>query len=259
MKTLFIDGAHRPKVMLGQKSLRIAVFDRADRLFYFRHIGTVVAFGKVEWEIGALLACLDAGIPVALMTHEGRLRGYCLPQGPRRRLLEQRWEVFFGQPDWQAHYDAWRHSAERRTVLAILDQLGIQACDSRPGRLRRLLVGHLAPPLEPAWVFAALRFFHGLYASRLIGHFPRIGLSPAVLFEYRAGRDFVADLTRIGGWHAFLWLGDLASRVGEVPPQPASMAYRRMLTEFFESHSVEVNESLRFLLADFVNLIGGMA
>lgn len=244
-------------VLRDGPALRVVSEGRADGMYPFRLLARVIVCGPVEWDAGALLACLDQGIPVIFLTADGHPRAYCLAAQPRRQPLNDRLEEFLGRPDWHALYENWRRAAERREILGVLKRMGVRAPDLRPDRVTTLLLDKAAAGAGEV-ARAAIRYWAGLLAATVATKLFEAGAEAPLLIERRPGWNLPADFARIGAWAHYLWLPEFVGGPPDACTEPGSAAFRRRLTEIFERHRQETDRRLSLLLNRFVYWLGGM-
>ena len=257
MRSLYLDGERRSTVLRDGPSLRVVSEGRADGMYPFRRLARVIVIGSVEWEPGALLACLEEGIPVTFLGQKGEPRAYCLPAHPRRQRLGDRLEDFLGRPNWRPLYENWRRAAERRAILRLLRKLGMRLEDLRAERVGGAVLQAVAPS-QIALAQAALQYWQGLLASRATGRLNEAGVDGLLLVGRRPKWNLPADFARIAGWRHYLWLRELVAQWEQEPAEPEKPGFRRAMVEFFEARSEETDRAIQRLLDEFTYWLGGL-
>jgi len=257
MRSLYLDGQRRSTVLRDGPSLRVVSEGRADGMYPFRRLARVIVMGSVEWEPGALLACLEEGIPVVFLGQKGEPRAYCLPAHPRRQRLSDRLEDFLGRPNWRALYENWRRAAERRAILRLLRQLKMRLDDLRAERVSNAVLQAVAPS-QIAVAQAALQYWQGLLASRATCRLNEAGLDGLLLVGRRPKWNLPADFARLVGWRHYLWLRDFAPRWEQEAVAPEKPEFRRAMVEFFEARTAETDQAIQRLLDEFKYWLGGL-
>jgi len=239
-------------------SLRVVSEGRAAGMYPFRRVARVIVTGAVEWESGALLGCLEEGIPVTFLSRQGEPRAYCLPAQPRRQRLSERLEDFLSRPHWRALYENWRRAAERRAILRLLRGLKIRLGDLRPEPVARAVAEAVAGPSAASWAQATMQFWNGLLAARVTARLSEAGVDGPLLVGRRPKWNLPADFTRLAGWRHYQWLRLLVEEPEARRLSPQEVECRRRLIEFFEARSEETERNLQRLLDEFTYWLGGL-
>ncbi|MBX6323927.1 MAG: CRISPR-associated endonuclease Cas1 [Rhodospirillaceae bacterium] len=161
-------GAETRAVALDGPALRIAAEGRADARVPLRMLSRVVSRTAVEWSTSALVACLTAGVPVALVGTDGAAIGLCLPTARRSADLARRLDALEREPGGTEAFRNWARAEERRAMLAVLGRPEPGAAvDARPETLRRMVLA--AADVGPDRAAAMLRALEGMLAAHLAG------------------------------------------------------------------------------------------
>src|SRR5690606_10251207 len=92
-----------------------------------------------------LAACLEHGVPVALLTGTGRPLGFCLPAPPRRSALAHLLDLLLAEPNGLERYKDWLVSRERHAIVEVLRRMDLPPLrDLRARSVRASLERHLA-------------------------------------------------------------------------------------------------------------------
>jgi hypothetical protein len=182
-RALYLDAATRWQVKLDDGvALRVSAPGRSRSLYPLDRLARVVSPAQADWSLPALLACLNAGVPVVFHDPHGDPVGWCF--GPRRRetTLTALLREGLTQPEWDQVFGMWYAAAERRQIMDALlatatpchriDAAGARAqlCNRHRGRvgapvgvvlraLRRAAAGLASEQLQRAVDDAALICF----------------------------------------------------------------------------------------------------
>lgn len=188
-------------------ALHVSAPGRARSLYPLRKLARVVCGTQASWDTSALVACLQAGVPVVFHDGQGAAAAWCF--GPRRRetTLEQLLREGLGRPEWRDRFEAWRHAACRREALGALaytnvhsHRLDAPSVRSRLANLHRLRLGFAAGP----WLHALQRVADGLAAEAVQ---QAIG-DPALIGYASPGLNLAAELGALLEWQFHRLLHD---------------------------------------------------
>lgn len=184
LEALHLDAAERPvAVLLDGPALRLRRVGVADVFAPLSRLSRVVVHGtRVQWRTEALLACAEAGVPVALMGGRGALLAVLVPASPpaHRRGLAAALDRASSLPGFRRQLEDFCRAELRRSALAALRAEGrsVEGLDLRPGAIVRLWLGPRVAdsPVEAAW--ALLR---GLGAAAIAEGLARRGVGAQFL------------------------------------------------------------------------------
>src|SRR5690625_5928532 len=83
IKPLYLAHGRHVRVRNQDDVLVVRSMGRAASIYPFKRLSRVVSANDVHWHNGALLGCLQAGVPVSFIDASGNTLGYC--SGIRRR------------------------------------------------------------------------------------------------------------------------------------------------------------------------------
>lgn len=230
LEALHLDAAERPvAVLLDGAALRLRRPGVADVFAPLPRLSRVVVHGpRVQWRTEALLACAEAGVPVALMAARGALLAVLLPVIPpaQRRDLAAALDAAASQPGFRGRLEDFCRAETRRAVLEALRIEGRSpdGQDLRPGaQLRRWLSA--APDgaaAQEAWVL-----LRGLGAAAVAEGLARQGVGQ----QFLARRSGCFPLPELLGEALVL---PLCPALRSLPPAAPQVA-RRAVIRLFET------------------------
>lgn len=156
-------------------ALHVVAEGRARSLYPLGRLSRVVCGRDAQWRTDALLACLEAGVPIVFNNARRDTIGWCFGARRRETTLAQLLREALAQPDWQPRFDAWMHAVERREILAALAHMHLWAASLDRLHVRALLCNRHRRRIGAApgpWLRALRQSAAGLAAEaaqRLIG------------------------------------------------------------------------------------------
>lgn len=236
LQSLHLDGADRPvAVLLDGPALRLRRKDTADIFAPLPRLARVTVHGsRVQWRTEALLACLEAGIPVLFHGARGDWQGTLLPARvpAHRRTLSDLIDRAAAVPGFRHRLGDFVRSEEGRAVSAALAELG---CRRAPlPSPSAVLAAAIASAPKPEAAETAWRTLTGLAAGLVAGELARRGVGPRFLLHRTGGFRLAEELARVLTWHHLPKLAALSRHLsvgeGGVPDPRA----RRLLIQVFE-------------------------
>ncbi len=164
-RPLYLDVASVKQVELEGPALRVWTHGRAAAFFPLRQVSRVVVTGKIQWETGALLACLDYGVPVAFRQRDGRLVGHCLSDRSSQTSLEALLQAAADTPEGDRLYHQWRLHEESRWLKRVAKLCGLQLRASTAHSIMPLLT-----PLLQAQLPCPLAMFRAQLQAPIASH-----------------------------------------------------------------------------------------
>lgn len=244
LQSLHLDGAERPVAVLCEgPALRLRRHGIADVFAPLPSLGRVTVHGTgVHWRTEALMACLEAGVPVLFHGGRGEWLGTLLPA----RVPTVRRELA-GLLDMAASVPGFRHRlenfirAEEQTALRavcqegpsrrVLDRVAGPATAFTPAGLRRAVLMHAPRPLaaEAAW-----RFLAGLASGMVAAELARRGVGPRFLMRRTGGFALSEELGRVLAWRFVPRIAGLSRLVVLDENGALDARSRRLLIHAFE-------------------------
>lgn len=170
-------------MLLDGPALRLRRPGVADVFAPLPRLSRVVVHGpRVQWRTEALMACAEAGVPVALMGRRGTLLAVLVPATPpaQRRDLAAALDAAASLPGFRGRLEDFCRAETRRAVLEALRAEGrcSDGLDLRPGPVLRLWLGADVAngPVQAAWVL-----LRGLGAAAIAEGLARQGVGPQFL------------------------------------------------------------------------------
>ncbi len=206
-------------------ALGIAGEGRTRSLYPLRRLSRVVCGRRAQWCSEALLACLEAGVPIVFTDTRRGTIGWCFGARRRETTLAQLLREGLTHPEWPSRFDAWLAAVQRREMRAALAALGQRTHRLDALHVRALLSNRLRQRIgAPAgrWL-RALHLACGALAAeaaqRLVG-------DPALLAFARPGLHLPQTLAALLEWreHRLLHEWPLAELRSTPPERLAAMA-----------------------------------
>ncbi|MBW8269026.1 CRISPR-associated endonuclease Cas1 [Caldovatus aquaticus] len=229
LTALHLDGAERPvAVLLEGPALRLRRPAVADAFAPLARLARVVVHGtRVQWRTEALLACLEAGVPVAFLGRRGTLAGLLLPLRPpsQRAGLAAALDAAAALPGFRRRLEDLCRAEERRALLAALRAgPGWNCAELRPEIVRRLAAAHAPVPAAAEAVLALLR---GLAAALVAEELARQGVGPNFLVRRSGGFPLAERLGDALAWQVWPQTLALLARAGAADAERPTPALRR--------------------------------
>ncbi len=204
-RALYLDGGDPAlNVTIEGPALRIRREGRADGRAPLRQLSRIVVRGRVSWQTEALLACMDADIPITFVAADGRARGWCVGVGGLEDDINEMLDECVLRRDWPDRQENWIRAMERRALLACLGD----AHASPPQCLRTIdawvametHLDRLRSPVVSSVIMATL-------SGALEAHLATLLRTAGVASRFAVGREgpvrLIADFRRVLVWE--LW------------------------------------------------------
>lgn len=218
-RALYLDAATAWHVKLAEgDALNVSAPGRARCLYPLDRLARVVTPAHADWALTALLACLQAGVPVVFHNSHGEPVAWCF--GPRRRetTLTGLLREGLGRPEWEQAFGAWHAAAERRLIVQALAATGTPCAGLDASSARATLCNRhrqrIGVPVGPM-LRALRRAAAGLASEQLQRHVD----DPALIGFARPGLHLGLVLTDLLEWpmHRLLWT-HTAAEITTAPP-----------------------------------------
>lgn len=201
---LYLDVRRADYVRLEGVALRVDTRGGGRCWYPLRCVSRVIVTGRVDWETPALLACLQAGIPVAFRQRDGTLIGHCVSDASSRVDLEALLISSVQSVQGQARYRQWLAmcwQVWRQRFLALSDHaLHAPHSDAAQGHDLRALEAVMWQRLDDRLPCSS-RLFRDqvavLVESRLSSVLLGYGFSDNVHVPLTPGIDVYRDLSRL--------------------------------------------------------------
>lgn len=226
LRPLYLDPAVAWQVRLDAGvALNVSAQGRARSLYPLQRLARVVCGRQAQWRSDALLACLEAGVPIVFTDARQGTIGWCFGARRRETTLAALLREGLTQPAWPDRFESWLRAAQRREILAALGRLSLGTQKLEPTHVRALLCNHhrqrVGLPAGP-WLRALQSASAGLAAQACA---QQIG-DPELLAFARPGLHLPQVLATLLQWraHALLHEWPLAALRSTAPARLAAMA-----------------------------------
>lgn len=249
-KPLYVDASSGPvQVVRDGPSLRLRRDGLADARAPLRLLSRIVVSGAVAWRTEALLACMDAGVPVAFLGADGTPRGWALGADAGDPELATLLEDAILDHTWPGRHEDWLRAMERRSLLHAVGALGLKPPTLRPPDVWAECeerVDRLGSPVEAATLIAVLT---GALAAHVADLMRRAGVPARFAAGVGAPVHLTNDFVRVLAWEQWPPAFDAAlyfCRHGA--KHRTEQAVRRRLVRFYEAGNARVEKRFRDLL-----------
>lgn len=248
-KALYLDGSRTAlDVVLDGPSLRIRRADQADARAPLRLVSRIVVSGQVAWRTEALLACMDANIPIAFLGADGTPRGWCLGAAEGEEEINAMLEDAVLHRDWAGRHQDWLRAMERSALLEAVRALNLRPAGLRPVDVWaecEAAVDRLRAPVPTAALMSALK---GLLMAHVAELLRRAGITARFASGHGAPLRLIDDFTRILVWdlwpHAFEIALYFCRHGGKHAAEPAR---RRRIVRRYEAFAPRIDRHFRDL------------
>ncbi len=123
MKPLYLLGRKGMRVVFDEPALAVCVTDKTRQLFPLPRISRVVVCGNVEWSMGALFACADAGVSVVFLDQAGKVRSCWLGLARQKCSVLQSLCALLEQTEALPRYQNWLLGMRRMAARSAAKRL----------------------------------------------------------------------------------------------------------------------------------------
>lgn len=226
MKALYLDGRKGAEVRLDGPALRVESPGRADARYPLGRISRLVTVGRIRWALPALIACLRAGVPIAVLDNAGRFVRIRFHLSEPERGIARHLGELLQISRYRRRYRDWFRDAELAEIKNAVAPYALN-----PGLDRGRLWDEIRQVQLRGRVMRLgvhYRYLRGLATAHAASMLSRIGLpnDPEVWneHEYR----LLADIVRLEEWRHAALVGNELERLDGVND-------RRALTAAFEA------------------------
>ncbi len=210
-KVLYLDPDGELRVSRDGPALRVARPERAARWYPLGWLARIISRRSVSWDGDALLACLDARVPVIFLDPEGAVCGVCVGRADDVAGLQAHLDAFLSGPNWRERWNDWFRAQERRMILNLHLALRWPLSDLRPGEVGPRLDRAVAIRVGREASRKCLGRLRSLLAAQILEVLERAGIVPQLALGQRNGINLARELTRLMSW-------PLRGRVLRSPP-----------------------------------------
>ena len=198
-RPLYLLTEQRITVEFAAPALRVAAADRASTFHPLARLSRVLSRGPVEWAGDALMACLEAGVPVLFVGDDGRVRGLLDPARTDPAGLGEHLRCAVESPDWPERYGNWLRAQQHRLIAHLGAALGWRIADMRPVLGRRQLDQMLLRRWQrsPQQLLAP---YAPLLRASVTAELTTAGIDSAMSAGVWGGVDLTQDLVGLATW-----------------------------------------------------------
>ncbi len=203
-RSLYLDGGAGPLTVTADgPALRIRRAGSADGRAPLRLISRIVVRGKVAWQTEALVACMNADVPVAFVAGDGSVRGWCLGARGSEDDINSLLDDCAQRRDWPGRYQDWLRAMERRAMIFALPPgrpvpEALRASDLWAAHEARL--DRLRAPVETRVILDTLT---GALEAHLAELFRRSGVAARFVVGHGTPVALLEGFRRVNSWE--LW------------------------------------------------------
>ncbi len=249
-KPLYLDAAGICQIRAEGPALRCQMHKGPDRFFPLARLSRVLVRGPVNIRGDAMLAIMQAGLPITWLTVQGQVAGYVLTASPRLdALLNQRLEDLAETGELADILENWRLARMRQLImeevaphLGWLRDLRARSIRSRAGSLIHKRLGI-------RWD-KEIRAFRPLVLSLVLEEWQNVGLSHFWLDPGPERPDLAALLAGLLEWP--LW------RIGLKLKQVPDLETWQARIRFFENHRRALQRRAQQLMDDLIRHLYGI-
>jgi hypothetical protein len=227
----------------GARRLRIERKDLPERLIPMHHVSRVVCSSSLDISARALMACLQSGIPLAILKANGETLGWCM--GSRRKETSLRQLLTFALDDivWPVHYTSWlQHQFSAAAMQNLLQCSVPSTATARFNPRAALCNAHFRKhKVACAQLVNALAM---LAQHELAAHLSRETGDAQMLSWYRPGLNLMQDLGGIIGLHAHTDLHHASAL-------PAADKLQAWAVRHYERHAAHWQQRISQLTFEF--------
>lgn len=199
-KVLYLDPEGKLEVAREGPALRVSRPDRASRWYPLGRLARVVSRREVRWKGEAILACLEAQVPLVFLDAEGRVCGLCVGRSDDVVSLQSHLDAVLAGPDWRERWNNWFRSQERRVIVNLHLALGWQIGDLRPAAVALRLDTMLADRIGRDRNRRCLGRLRALLSAQVAEGLQRCGIAPERVCGIQGGLNLGREMTRLLSW-----------------------------------------------------------
>lgn len=183
------------------RRLRIERKDLPEKRIPLHHVSRIVCNSALDISSRALMACMQSGIPLAVVGAKGEPLGWCLGARRKETSLRQLLTHALDDPAWPAHYKDWWQQQYSAIVAQNLLLCGVpSSAPARNNPRAALCNAHFQKHQQgcASQVDALAALAQHELAAKLADETG----APELLAWYRPGLNLMADLGLLIGIHA---------------------------------------------------------
>lgn len=240
-RPLYLAPADELWVGLDGPALRVSSLTQAERLFPLRRIGRIHCCQRVSWEMEALMACAEQGIPIVFMDDEGQVQARLLGRPGERDELRSRLFEFLLLPEAPGRLRHWMDTHRQRAARWAGTKLGLRKQATHAAAVRQWLEQATECYAGPRHAQLTRQWLRGLTYTWMEEHLRDLGLGRSNEMGQAGSPCLAADLTDILYWyleparHGWLQRRYLTAQRRREPVRPATQAD---VVRLFESRAI---------------------
>lgn len=183
------------------RRLRIERKDMPERHIPLHHVSRIVCSSTLDISSRALIACMESGIPLAVVSPNGTTLGWCMGARRKETTVRQLLMHALDDPVWPTHYSDW--IAQQRYAIAVQNLLMCGVPTSAPARQNprtALCNAHFQKHHQACAHF--VNAIASLAQHELAAHLAHQTNDPELLAWHRPGLNLIEDLGNLIGLHA---------------------------------------------------------
>ena len=122
-RPLYLQGCSGMRVVFDEPALVVSVPDKTRQFFPLPRVSRVIVTGNVEWSMGALFACADAGISVLFIDDVGTVRGRWLGMSQGKENTLESLARLLQHPTAENCYRNWYTGMQRMAARSAARRL----------------------------------------------------------------------------------------------------------------------------------------
>lgn len=189
---LDLDAAHR---------LRIERKDLPERRIPLHHISRIVCSHTLDISARALMACMQSGVPIAVVDAKGKTIGWCLGSRRKETSLRQLLTHALDDQAWPTHYTDWLAQQHAATAAQTLLMCGVPNTAAARHNPRTALCNAHFLKHQQGCAQQVDALAH-LAQHELAAQLTHETGAPELLAWHRPGLNLIEDLGNVIGLHA---------------------------------------------------------
>jgi len=183
------------------RRLRIERKDLPERRIPLHHVSRIVCSSTLDISSRALMACMQHGIPLAIVNSDGSTLGWCLGARRKETSTRQLLTHALDDPNWPTHYESWLEQQTLAIAVQALLLCGVPTTAAARHNPRTALCNAHFQKHHQACA-------HHVNALALLAQHELAALlaqevsEPQLLAWHRPGLNLLADLGQLLSLHA---------------------------------------------------------